>query len=809
MKLGLYTAFLTLFAAAVAQAVPAPFDLAGPVLQVKISRGPKTLLASQVPNLAVGDRLWIKVDLPPTQSAHYLMVAAFLSGSTNPPPDSWFFPCKTWTGKCAKDGLTVTVPQGAQQVLLFLAPETGGDFRTLVSAVQGRPGAFVRTSQDLNQAALDRSRLEHYLAAIRSLNASEPAKLMETAPLLARSLAIKVDEKCLDRIPALQAPCLMMGQESLILNDGHSMSIVAALTSGPGSDLAMEASYTPQLNYGYYSPYIASVLDIARILDSFHTAQYQYIPALATQRGETIALTLNTAPAFHSPKSVLVVALPAVEAPQLPPLHAVNPKEIYCAGKSSLVLPVEGAPLVFSTGYAHDVTLSLSTQDGRSIDLPAIADAVQGGFVIDTSALHAAALADSVHASLQGFWGFERYGGPGFVLLNTHLKSWELAAGDEDSLVIGRQDSVHLRADSASCLDGILLRIPNGKELKVEWKSVKAGEVEIKLPLQEVQAGPMTLLVSEYGLSQPQSISLQAFSEAGHFDGFAIHAGDTQGVLKGSRLDEVASLSLRDVVFLPGKELIRNDGDELPMVAQDSLAASALKLERDIAAKVTLNDGRVMPVLASVDVPRPRVTLMSKNVQPSPSSVGSNIQLADPGQLPPDALLTFAVRAQFPAAFTRDEHLEVATADETSATILSFSNGGIALENSQVAVATLNPTKAFGDSAFGPLRFRVSAKGIAGDWQPLANLVRLPLLKELRCPATPELACRLSGANLYLIDSVADDFAFTHAVTVPDGFLGSALPVPHPGAGTLYVKLRDDPSVINSTTPDLAHAPLN
>ena len=99
---------------------------------------------------------------------------------------------------------------------MFLAPETGGDLsNTLMGAVRGRPGAFVRASQDLNQAALDRSRLERYLSTIRSLNDAEPAKLAQVTPLLARSLAIKVDEKCLDRIPELQAPCLMMGQEWL------------------------------------------------------------------------------------------------------------------------------------------------------------------------------------------------------------------------------------------------------------------------------------------------------------------------------------------------------------------------------------------------------------------------------------------------------------------------------------------------------------------------------------------------------------------------------------------------------------------
>src|ERR1039457_409907 len=129
----IYCSVLALLAAA-AHAGPAPFDLAGPVLDVKITRGETTLPASEVPNLAPGDRIWIKADLPATQSAHYLLVAAFLSGSTNPPPESWFFPCKTWTGNCARDGLSVTVPEGAQQVLVFLAPAPGGDSKTLVRA---------------------------------------------------------------------------------------------------------------------------------------------------------------------------------------------------------------------------------------------------------------------------------------------------------------------------------------------------------------------------------------------------------------------------------------------------------------------------------------------------------------------------------------------------------------------------------------------------------------------------------------------------------------------------------------------------
>jgi hypothetical protein len=790
------TALLSSWVATRAAADSGSFDLAGPDLQVTVGRGHETLPIAEVPNLAVGDRLWIRADLPPNQSEHYLLVTAFLRGATNPPPRDWFHACETWKRGCARDGLELAVPEGAQQVLVFLAPQSGGDLRTLINAVRGRPGAFVRTSQDLNQATLDSSRLEAYLRAVHALDETAPARLKEVAPLLGRSLAIKVNAKCLDRIPELQAPCLMQDQESLILNDGHSTSIVEALTSGPMSDLAMQASYTPQLSYGYYSPYLASVLDIARIFGSFTTANYQYIPALATLQGEVLALTLNTPPSFHNPKSVLVTALPAVEAPQPPPLHAVDPKEIYCARKSSLVLPVEGAPLVFSTGYARDMHLSLTGSDGKTFELPAQADAEQGGFVIDTSGLGTASLGNRVHGALKGYWGFEPFEGPAFQLVNAREESWRLPA-DEDAAIVGREDTIHLQASSVSCIDRIMVRDPAGKELDAEWKPVHADEVEVKLPLQAAQPGPLTLLVQQYGAKAPQPVPMQAFAEAARLDSFTLHAGDSQGVLTGSRLDEVAGLAIAGVAFVPGALSSSEGVDALTMTAQDLSAAAALKPGDAGLAQVRLKDGRLLDLQAIVATPRPSVVLIGKSVQPSAADSGSHIQLADDDELPQRDRLTFSVRARSPAAFGRDEMIEIATADGSYSTTLSLANGGITLENRAVAIATLDPAQAFGPSAFGPLQFRVVSGGVAGAWQPLATLVRLPKLRELVCPATPELACKLSGSNLFLVDSISTDARFAHPVPVPDGFPGYALPVPHPKHGELFVKLRDDPAVVN------------
>src|SRR5579862_4385969 len=79
---------------ATAGADPAVFDLAGPTLEVEVTRNGTTLPAAQVPNLEVGDKVWMKADLSAAQSTHYLMVAVLLRGATNPPPSNWFHRCE-------------------------------------------------------------------------------------------------------------------------------------------------------------------------------------------------------------------------------------------------------------------------------------------------------------------------------------------------------------------------------------------------------------------------------------------------------------------------------------------------------------------------------------------------------------------------------------------------------------------------------------------------------------------------------------------------------------------------------------------
>src|SRR5260370_38104249 len=133
--------------------------------------------------------------------------------------------------------------------------------------------------------------------------------------------------------------------------------------------------------------------------------------------------------------------------------------------------------------------------------------------------------------------------------------------------------------------------------------------------------------------------------------------------------------------------------------------------------------------------------------------------------------------------------------------MLGFNEGSCVLRECENVVANLDPVKAFGPSAFGPLQFRaIGTDGGKGDWQALAVLVRVPVLKEIRCSAKPDKPCQLSGASLYLIDSVASDPQFTHTAPVPAGFLAATLSVPHPGETGLDLKFRRGPSAISPAT---------
>lgn len=781
---------------ALLQAEGPAFDLAGPKVDIHVKRGDVTLPISETANLMPGDRLWVHPDLPESQSAHFVLVVAFLRGATNPPPQDWFTRVETWTRAAREEGVFVTVPKEAQQAVVFLAPETGGDFTTLRKAVHDRPGAFVRAAQDLEAASWERMRLDAYLNEVKTTNQTDPKVLKERTESAARSLGIRIQQQCFDRPLEQQASCLTQHTEGIVLDDTNAQSLVSQIANGSTVDLMNQLSYSALGGAGMYSPYVGAIVDMAKILSSLHTAHFQYIPALALPTHDTLNLRLNEPPSFRDPKSVVVVALPPVGPSKAPPLRPLNPNETLCAQKPDLVFAADNAPMVYGTSIAHDLKLHFEGPANFSLDIDAKTDPAQGGIVPagDLPTLPAGELT----ASVRGKWGFDDFDGPRFKLLSAAPGKWTLAPDDQSALIVGRDDTLHIQGDSTLCVSKV--ELAGTKPLELTWKSPKPDKPDtlvVDVPLKDATPGPVTVEIRQYGVAKPDTISLNAYAEAASLDRITLNAGDQTATLKGTRLDEVAKASFSNIAWTPDKLTRVQDFDQLSLKTGGSTAE--LDPAERYTAKVALRDGRELKVPVHVDPPRPQVTLLSKGSQDGDEAAPSPVHLGSAEDLPLSEKIVFFLKSELPQKFPRNQQVEVAAEDGSFHTVLSLADGSLMLEDARTAIGTVDPLARFGNSAFGPVRARaLSADGVAGDWMDLGTIVRLPGLKELRCPRAAAKPCVLTGSNLFLVDSVAATQDFSNAADVPSDFTGTQLTVPHPVNGALYLKLRDDPDTVQT-----------
>jgi hypothetical protein len=696
-----------------ARADPAPFDLAGPSLTVSVTRGGVTLPIAAVPQLSAGDTVSVALNLPPSETARYLLVAAFLRDPTNPPPDSWFFRSETWKAPHRGGGpLDLTVPEGANHLALFLAPATGGDFATLRRAVEARPGAFIRAAQDLEQASLDRSRFEAYLAAIRSVSAQASETLAHDAPVIAASLRIKINEDCLQRQAEFQAACLLDAKQAVVLG-GDGTANGNAVT-GAATDLVMTLSTTSAAGSGVYSPYIGAIRDIVGIFGAMHSARYQYIPALGLGHGDRLALVLNTPPSFADPKSVLMVALPGIKpAIALVPHHRPGGLPP-CLGAAEPLAPLVISPLYYATDFARDLALRVHLADQAVTDLPLLPDPVRGGLIIKPGTVLPKDASGPITATLTGMWGFDTFTGPDVALATPGDWHWQRKEP-------GKDDTPLLLSGAASaCVAAVSVTAPHGKPQPVSWKVEAPDEIAVALPPGQDRHESLTI-----GIEGPPGTA-------------------------------------------PATLTVAPPARALPPVAR-------------IIAKVS-------------EPPAPDATAVPA------------IVLDDADEIPANARLSFTLKTEPGEHFTGHEAVEVGTPGSEATVRLTVGNG-LTIVDPRVMVASLTPAQALGGSAYGPLRARLMRGDVAGDWLGVGTLVRLPRLKALDCPTNPASGCTLRGDALYLLASVSAKREFDNATSVAEGYPGSTLAVPRPGAAaTLFVRLHDAPEVINRVKLPVAGA---
>lgn len=790
------TVALLLFAFAVvlqAHGDDARFDLAGPQVSVSVTRGTVTLPIAQVPSLLANDRLNVRADLPKTQSNHLVVVVAFLRGATNEPPDDWFTRIDPWKLKTG-DWTTIAVPAGAENVVLFLAPETGGDFGTLRGAVKRNPGLFQRAVATLNKASLQQQRIQRYLSEMQPVANDDETPIKLRSDKLAAALALTPNGECFSKPVAEQLDCLTQQSENLLLDDGHGQTIADAISTGASSDFINEAA---QSDGGTYSAYVGTLIDLIHLVGSLHTAQYRYIPAISFPEGAALNLRLNASPSFNNPKSVIVVALPMIGTSDVAHFRFSPSALSFCLRNPNAFIPLTGVPNLFVTAYAHNLQLVMRSP-AADAHLPLKLDALAGGLVPTDAIAHPTGASDEQAAAssallisgrLEGQWGFDSFQGPPVLLQPRPSLSWHLEGSD--TITAGVDSSLTLQSDGASCIQSITLSGGNLHDTALTYSSVDANHVHMQLPLKDEPSGDYTLKVRQYGLTTPQRVSFKAYASRPSFSAVLLGTDPDRAVLVGKDVTGVVSVRIGSTTYAP--EPAASEDASVQLHASDAPGAVDAAI-----GTVTLSDGRLMDVPVRQENAGAKLTLLSLQAVEKVQDDNVSIELGAADDISLHSMLHFVVQSSGP--FPRTQRIEVATSDGSPNVSLSISANTLILEDRNTAVAHLDLDEAFGESAFGELRFRsVPGDGTYGSWIKLGRLVRRPRITSIICTANGKPVCLLKGSELFLVKAFSSTPDFAHAVTVPAGFDGQRFAVPRLSSQrgeAVYVQLRDDPGSV-------------
>src|SRR5208337_4887975 len=106
----------------------------------------------------------------------------------------------------------------------------------------------------------------------------------------------------------------------------------------------------------------------------------------------------------------------------------------------------------------------------------------------------------------------------------------------------------------------------------------------------DASPGAVNLAIYQWGMEKPDVLPVNTYAEAASLERLTLSAGDREAVLKGNRLDEVASATLGSINWTPAGLSRVQDFDQLALTAD--APTTSLEPGRRATARVVLRDGR-------------------------------------------------------------------------------------------------------------------------------------------------------------------------------------------------------------------------
>ncbi len=459
------------------------FAILGASIDVRVTRGARTLPATLVPALRPGDVIDLSFPRGVQFSSSprwHLVVADLYDDYLKQRPT---FPIADADLSAAPAGHVWRVRYtGKATPIMFLVPEDGSrrgrgipDARAAIDRLENR-SLLLRTATLSQNAAVKRSTMDRFLASLANV---QPSRLPDAhARIAAASKALfgadLSQSACFDpsRAQSTQVACAAQAIASSYDAGGH-VDVTSAVTS----QLAVNTA-----TYGMLMGTLYELLAKRRV-----AAHYTFVPGVIRPGGKNTDVYVDQQPSYDAssanPSTIVYFSVGDKGASERPPSYGAPAVLPLCADGSSLAftLPFDASPVYFrsqalllhSSAGARRIALTYDPLEGFSADLPSSTPSA------------------GAEVTVRSTWGFDRIVSRAMPLVRPRAASWLLANPVAVPVVAGAKKATlrfsDERAGIGTCVSSVDLTDALGHTLPVT--SIERGANAVTVTFDASQAG--------------------------------------------------------------------------------------------------------------------------------------------------------------------------------------------------------------------------------------------------------------------------------------------------------------------------------
>ena len=782
LAIALFIVALSLSQSAAAQTAAGTLSYTAPgsLLDVRVVRDGRRLPIFRVPYLRAGDRLSVN---SPSAGADYIIAVAFIRADGGVAGQV--------EGCDPRAGCEYPIPPETAP-LVFIAPKIADNWLARITrAVNSRGGNFSEQARKTSLLSWVHAQSVQFVDAYMDAPPGE-GNNRERLEAAANQFNVTLSAGCFNtEIREERRQCLAT---DIILQ------LARHATDNPGEAVPGIGRIAQALRLigPAEGPLIAMAVKLALValpplIDAMFQ-NYEYSIGLAKISGERVQLLHRSPPRQRGGRDKTV----EVYAPATAWINESSPDEsspvanltipptpgcAYSSGTNTTIdIPLRTTDedaWVFTSPYANNWTVTLrdpaSGRELRDIKVRAPNPAnpvlrIQRRDVNLSTFTGASEIEVVPHAG----WGFGEVqfeNGSGYRLIMPQAVERRQIMFKPDLWAVGPNQGIWIRSRSNTCIGSVSFIDRDGGEFNgsvVQNPANPRNVFAVNFDLTSASRGQGKIVIQQLGLARDEIANVTVYAEVPSISQIEAHVGDSIARVAGVALDNVRSITIRNIEFSP-KSMTSDRKTAVFLSSQPMPGPSSVEPE---TAQATFLGGFIAEARALIRGARPTVELAQDAVTvKAPAPTGATIAYDTTANVPHRSrlLLTFnsisgynfSEDAVLQLRIKRDDSRENTPVLISRRSHLSGQAGAASMrveswEDSQLTISFV-PAEVFGADRAGKIQYRVVDGSLGeGDWMTWERpLVRLPNVTAVECPATGTALHRLRLTDLGLIQGIS------------------------------------------------------